>query len=78
MSNLGIRLKQARKRAGLSRRKLADFVALSNSAIKKYEEGDAYPSSDILLILAKALKVRADFFFRPVKVVLENVRFRVR
>ncbi len=78
MSNLSIRLQQARKAAGLSLRALGDLVSLSHAAIKKYEDGEVYPSSDILLKLAKALNVRVDFFFRPIKVSLENVKFRKR
>ncbi len=78
MSNLGIRIRQARKVAGLSLRALADLLPLSHAAIKKYEDGEVYPSSDILLKLAKALNVRIDFFFRPVKVSLENIKFRKR
>lgn len=78
MNNLGIRLQQARKAAGLSLRALADLVALSHAAIKKYEDGEVYPSSDMLIKLTKALKVRIDFFFRPIKVSLENVKFRKR
>ena len=78
MNNLGIRLQQARKAAGLSLRAFADLVDLSHAAIKKYEDGDVYPSSDMLIKLAKALKVRVDFFFRPIKVSLENIKFRKR
>lgn len=78
MNNLGTRLQQARKAAGLSLRALADLVNLSHAAIKKYEDGDLYPSSEMLIKLAKALKVRVDFFFRPIKVSLENVKFRKR
>lgn len=78
MSNLGIRLQQARKSAGLSLRVLAQAVGLSHAAIKKYEDGDLYPSSDMLLKIAKVLKVRVDFFFRPIKVTLNHVKFRKR
>ena len=78
MNNLSIRLQQARKAAGLSLRGLAELVGLSHAAIKKYEDGVVYPSSDILIKLARALKVRVDFFFRPIKVSLENVKFRKR
>lgn len=78
MNNLGIRLQQARKAAGLSLRALADLLHLSHAAIKKYEDGQVYPSSDMLIRLAKALQVRVDCFFRPVKVSLENVKFRKR
>ncbi|MBS0616015.1 MAG: ImmA/IrrE family metallo-endopeptidase [Verrucomicrobia bacterium] len=78
MNTLGIRLQQARKAAGLSLRALSDLVDLSHAAIKKYEDGVVYPSSDVLIRLARALKVRVDFFFRPIKVNLENVKFRKR
>lgn len=78
MSTLGIRIQQARKAAGLSLRSLADLVDLSHAAIKKYEDGIVYPSSDVLIKLAKNLKVRVNFFFRPIKVSLENVKFRKR
>lgn len=78
MNDLGIRLQQARKASGLSLRTLAQQVALSHAAIKKYEDGIVYPSSDVLLKLAAALKVRIDFFFRPIKVSLDDVKFRKR
>lgn len=78
MSNLGIRLKQARKAAGLSLRALGDLVNLSHAAIKKYEDGVVQPSSDMLAKLAKTLKVPADLFFRPIKASLENFQFRQR
>jgi len=78
MNNLGIRLQQARKAAGLSLRALADLVNLSHAAIKKYEDGKVYPSSDTLIKFAQALKVKIDFFFRPIQVSLEAVKFRKR
>lgn len=78
MNNLGMRLQQARRAAGLSLRAFGKLVNLSHTAIKKYEDGEIYPSSDILIKLARALKVRVDFFFRPIKVSLENVKFRKR
>lgn len=78
MNNLGIRIQQARKAASLSLRALADLVDLSHAAIKKYEDGAVYPSSEMLIKLANALNVRIDFFFRPIKVSLENVKFRKR
>ena len=59
-------------------RALAQLVNLSHAAVKESEDGDVYPSSDILIRLARALKVRVDFFFRPIKVSLDNVKFRRR
>lgn len=59
------RLLQARKASGLSLRGLSEKIGISHAAIKKYEDGLAKPSSDILLKLAKALDVRTEYFFRP-------------
>lgn len=78
MDILSTRLQQARKTAGLSLRALAELVGLSHAAIKKYEDEEVCPSSDVLIRLAKALKVSVDFFFRPITISLENVKFRKR
>ena len=56
------RLHRARKAAGLSLRELGERVGVSHASIKKYEDGDAMPSSDILLQLARALQVRTEYF----------------
>lgn len=71
------RLLQARKASGLSLRDLGDQVGISHAAIKKYEDGIAKPSSDILLKLAKALQVRTEYFFRPDSMPeLKEIKFR--
>lgn len=70
------RLKQARKAAGLSLRALAENAQVSAMAISKYETGKSTPSSGVLLNLAKALGVRTEYFFRPVKVELHEVNYR--
>lgn len=74
----GERLVRARKAAGLSMKALADEVGVSANAIKKYEHGENMPSSSNLLKLAKALDVRTEYFFRPVKVELQGVEYRKR
>src|SRR3990167_7659789 len=73
---LGNRIQRARKAQGFSLRNLADLVALSHAAIKKYEDNLVVPSSDILLKLAKALKVKVEYFFRPERFTLENLQYR--
>lgn len=78
MNTLGMRLKMARKAAGLSLRKVGELIGLSHAAIKKYEDGKAFPSSDILLKLAQAFSIRSEYFFRPIKHRLEKVKFRKR
>jgi len=72
------RLVRARKAAGLSMKALAEEVGVSANAIKKYEHGDNMPSSPNLLKLAKALEVRTEYFFRPLKVELKGVEYRKR
>ncbi len=72
------RLHRARKAAGLSLRDLGERVGVSHAAIKKYEDGAAMPSSDILIGLSRALKVRTEYFFRPDPVALEGIEYRKR
>ncbi len=72
------RLFRARKAAGLSMNALANEVGVSANAIKKYEHGDNMPTSSNLLKLSKALDVRTEYFFRPVKVELKGVEYRKR
>ncbi len=72
------RLNRARKAAGLSMSALAQAIGVSANAIKKYEHGENMPSSGKVLKLAKALNVRTEYFFRPVKVDLKEVEYRKR
>jgi len=73
---IGERIKQARKAAGLSLRALADRAGVTAMAISKYETGKSTPSSRVLLGLSKALGVRTEYFFRPVKVELQEIKHR--
>lgn len=72
------RLKQARIMQGLSMDSLCKIAnnALSKQSISKYEAGKMMPDSKSLIILANALGVTIDYFFRPLNVSIENVEFR--
>ena len=70
------RLTNARKAAGLSLREVGTQVGLSHAAIKKYEDGKVLPSSDVLLKLARTLKVRSEYFFRPDTIDLTGLEYR--
>ncbi|MEN8254021.1 MAG: XRE family transcriptional regulator [Verrucomicrobiota bacterium] len=74
----GERLKQARAMAGLSLRGLSDAMggAVSYNALSKYEKGEMLPSSKVLIELASVLKRNQDFFFMPIDVRLEKIKFR--
>jgi transcriptional regulator with XRE-family HTH domain len=78
MSMFGDRLKLARKRSGLSLRELAQRVehAVTAQAISKYEGGKMYPSSSVLIGLAKALDVSLDFLMSEQVLALSGVEFR--
>lgn len=75
---IGQRLRRARKAAGMSLRSLGESVGLSHAAIKKYEDGQAVPSSDVLLKIGRVLNVRVEYFFRPDIVALGGVNYRKR
>ena len=68
---IGKRILQARKAAGLSLRQLANKTEESHTTIAKYEKGVKIPNSTMLIILAKALDVRVEYFFRQNKVEVE-------
>ncbi|STX39740.1 XRE family transcriptional regulator [Legionella feeleii] len=73
---LGNRIQRARKASGLSLRDLGEQIALSHAAIKKYEDNEVTPSSDVLIKLAKALHVKVEYFFRPERFTLQNIQYR--
>lgn len=64
------RLVNARKIRCLSQRELCDKLGgiVSANAIAKYENGKMFPSSTVLMALAKTLDMSPDYFFRPFKV----------
>jgi len=73
-----IRLKSARKIAGLSMDGLVEKIQniVSKAAIGKYEQGKMLPNSKILIALANGLNVSIDYFFRPLNYKLTNIEFR--
>ncbi|NNN23391.1 helix-turn-helix domain-containing protein [Pseudomonas nitroreducens] len=75
---IGERLKRARAASGLSMLALGQQVGVSANMIKKYEHDESMPSSGVLIRLSKALSVRVEYFFRPVKVELQGVEYRKR
>jgi len=75
---IGGRLKRARAAAGLSMKALGEQVGVSANMIKKYEHDDSMPTSPVLIRLARALGVRSEYFFRPVRVSLNRVEYRKR
>lgn len=77
---IGKRLKLARAASGLSLRALQ--AAMDNlvtaQAIGKYERDESMPGSDVLVALARALGVSAEYLVSDAELVLEDVAFRKR
>lgn len=77
-----IRLRNARKMRCLSLRELSELMEgeVSQNALKKYEKGEMFPSSKVLIKLASSLNVKIDDFFQPfiVKIDMSNVKYRKR
>ena len=74
----GDRLKLARKKAGLSQRALAGTVQprVSAQAISRYEGNEMMPGARVLMEIARALNVSADFLMSSQVAELEGVEFR--
>ena len=70
------RLKSARIKAGFSQQDLAVHLAVTKQAVSKYENGKMLPGSTLLIQIASILGQKADYFFRPFTISLENVEFR--
>ena len=73
-----VRLKMARKMAGLSMDELVDRIdgLVSKQALSKYERGLMNPSSTVLIALSNALNVKPDHFYRRSDLNLYGLQFR--
>ncbi|GAB5538316.1 MAG: XRE family transcriptional regulator [Salibacteraceae bacterium] len=77
-STISKRLKSARLKKGFSLQELADALQnhVSRQSLHKYEQGDMIPDGITLNLLAVALGVKLDFFFRETSVELGAIEFR--
>jgi len=77
-NNFAIRLKLARKMAGLSLQELADKLEnkVTKQSLSKYENGSMKPSSEVILALANTLKLKPDYFLKTKLVEFGEVSFR--
>ena len=58
---LGEKIKEARKQCGLSQEQMADTLAVSRSAVAKWETDNGMPDIDNLRALARVLNVSIDY-----------------
>lgn len=73
---VSLKIKQGRILNAMSLQDLADLVGVSKQMVAKYEKADSMPSSSMLIKLAKALKVKIEYFFVPSSIELGDVNFR--
>ena len=59
--NLGEKIKERRKQAGLSQEQLAEQLGVSRQAISKWESGKAVPETDTLISISKYFDVSLDY-----------------
>ncbi len=77
MTSFAENLRAARKMRGLSLQELADRVGnITKQALNKYELGTMKPEGNMLGLLAQALEVSPDYFFRSNRLELGPVEFR--
>lgn len=61
MNTLGIRLRELRKKHGLTQKSLADILLIDNSSISKYENDKAIPENELLQRIADFFSVSVDY-----------------
>ena len=70
---LGEKIKEARKGCGLSQEQLAEKMAVSRSAVAKWEANNGLPDVDNLKALAQLLNVSVDYLLDDGEVIDEVV-----
>ena len=68
---LGEKIKEARKQCGLSQEQLAEKMAVSRSAVAKWEANNGLPDVDNLKALAQLLNVSVDYLLDDGEVIDE-------
>ncbi len=63
MINLGNKIRELRKKKGLTQEQLADALAITPQAVSKWEMGDTYPDMALIPTLAGFFEVSLDILF---------------
>ena len=72
MSRFNKRLKELRKRKGLSQQQLADILRISKSSVNMYERGEREPSIDTLEAIADHFNVDMDYLLGKTNIPRAN------
>lgn len=68
----GMKVASLRKERGMTQASLAEKINVSNKAVSRWETGEGYPDITLLLPLAEALEVSADYLLSSEKSVPED------
>jgi Zn-dependent peptidase ImmA (M78 family)/DNA-binding XRE family transcriptional regulator len=74
----GVRLKLARKMAGMSLQELSDKLdnLVSKQALNKYEQDLMKPSNEVLQAISKSLNIKPEFFLKQDVLEVKDISFR--
>lgn len=70
---LGEKLKEARKKVGISQEQLSEKLGVSRSAVAKWETDNGIPDVDNLKVISKLLNVSIDYLLDDGEVMEELV-----
>ena len=80
-SLLGKRIKEIRKKRGLTQEKLAELAGIETPSLSNIENGKNYPNNETLEKLSDALKIRPyelymfDYYLPPEKLIKEMLDY---
>ena len=60
---IGEKIKNYRKTAGLTQEQVADYLDVSTPAVNKWEKGNTYPDISLLPAIARLLKIDMNELF---------------
>ena len=64
--NFGNYICELREKKGLSQSQLGEKLGVTNKAVSRWENGSAYPSTELMLPLAKALSVTIEDLYKAI------------
>lgn len=72
--NIAERIKELREQQGISTNKLSTLAGLSQSYVRKIEQGETNPSVASIELICKALKIDIIDFFSSEEITLNQLR----
>lgn len=77
LSTLALKIKKARKEAGMSQKKLGDALRVSDKAVSSYEVGRALPPLDTLTQIAALTHKPVTYFIDDTKTDEEDLGYQL-